>query len=92
MARKKQLHLVGTEPKRIAELDELDELGETLVETRETRMKLTSKEVTDAAALVTAMQKHKVDVYKLENGKTLTLDSKTKVKVKTEKDEADDLD
>ena len=89
MARKKQLHIVGTEPKRIAELDEL---GETLVETRETRMKLTSKEVTDAAALVTAMQKHKVDVYKLENGKTLTLDSKTKVKVKTEKDEADDLD
>ena len=89
MARKKQLHIVGTEPKRIAELDEL---GETLVETRETRMKLTSKEVTDAAALVTAMQKHKVDVYKLENGKTLTLDSKTKVKVKTEKDEADDRD
>jgi hypothetical protein len=62
--RKKQQALPGMERKRI---EELDSAAETYVEARDERMKLTEREVEARQALVTAMQRHNLTVYKDES-------------------------
>lgn len=88
---KKQKALPGME-REVHE--EVDVAAEVYVKTRDKRVKLTEHEVADKAALIAAMQKHKLTVYKdEERGLVITLTpGKTGVKVQELKDDeaADD--
>ncbi len=58
---KKQLQIAGTEKKAITEVNAA---AEAYVEARDERMALTVREVEAREALITVMQKHKLDVYR----------------------------
>lgn len=60
MARK-QNALPGLEPKSIKEIDDA---AEAYVKERDKRVKQSEREVTAKQALIAAMQKHKIEVYK----------------------------
>jgi hypothetical protein len=66
-------------------IEELDDAAEAYVEARDKRMKLTEKEVVAKQALIEAMQRHKLKVYKAEGCDpplTVTItDGDAKVKV-----------
>jgi hypothetical protein len=64
MARRKQQRIPGTEP---ASIKELDDAAEAYVEARDARMSCTEVEVVAKAALIAAMKKHGVEVYKDES-------------------------
>jgi hypothetical protein len=61
MARKKQADLPGMERKTIREVNDA---AEAYVDVRDERMKLTEKEVEAKQALISAMQKHELSVYR----------------------------
>jgi hypothetical protein len=61
MARKKQTELPGMERKTIREVNDA---AEAYVDARDERMTLTKKEVAAKEALIGAMQKHELNVYR----------------------------
>lgn len=63
MARKKQTELPGMERQTI---QEVNDAAEAYVDARDERMALTEKEVTAKDALIRAMQKHELTVYRDE--------------------------
>ncbi len=85
---KKQLHIEGTEPKSIKEVDTA---AESYVGARDERMKKTEREDETKQALIGVMKKHGLTVYKDEEASpplivTVT-PGKDQVKVTRAKDE-----
>lgn len=83
----KQATIPGTTQKAIAEIDHA---AEAYVDVRDKRMKLTTKEVEAQAALVAAMQKHGLTVYRCtstDDPLDVTVISTMKAKVRSPKDE-----
>ena len=80
---RKQLEIAGTE--RASKIDELDVAAEKYVEARDKRMSLTKKEIEQRSLLISAMQKHKLEVYEdtgADPPLLVTLSEKLEVKVK----------
>lgn len=90
MAAKKQLKIPGTEGKAIKEVNDA---AEHYVSMRDKRMKLTEKEVEAQTALLAAMKKHNVEVYRDDDASPplvcTLVPGKDKVKVQ-KADEEDD--
>lgn len=86
---RRQLQIAGTEPETIAEIDEA---AGAWLEVHEARKRLGEEEEEKQAALVAAMQNHKLTTYTVRGDQemTVTLDEKVKAKVKRAKgDEGD---
>lgn len=87
----KQSEIPGTERKRVKEIDDA---AEGYVKARDARMKLTEKEVEMRDALVEAMRKHSLSVYRDSEASppllVLLKEGKATVKVTTEAPEEAD--
>lgn len=89
MARK-QLEIIGTE--RANGIKELDAAAEAYVEARDKRMKLTVREVDTREALLSLMEKHKLEQYEDREADPpllVLLDQKVKVKKLGDDDDAE---
>jgi len=75
---KKQLDVPGTERK---EIREVTDAADSYCEQMTKRVKQSAKEKDAKTALIASMRKHKIDVYRLDDGRTVTLASKDNVKV-----------
>ena len=84
----KQQELKGVERKVIKAVENA---ADDYVEVRDKRMALTTKEVEKRGVLIAAMQEAGVTSYRYDD-RIITLDSKTKVKVKTDRDGEEDGD
>lgn len=86
----RQKEIPGTERPKI---QEVEDAAEVYVKSRDKRIKASKAESTDKAALIAAMQKHKLNVYAIaDEGLVVTVtNGKPEVKV-TESKEADEPD
>ena len=66
----KQSELKGFERPKI---QELEDLAEVYVKSRDKRMKCTEAEVADKAALIEGMKKHKQKTYRLDSGELVII-------------------
>ena len=80
----KQLQIKGTERKQI---EEVNIAAEAYVKERDKRMRMTKKEVEARAALITAMEKNKIEIYRDDSSSPPLVITLTQgpVKVKVEK-------
>lgn len=88
MARQKEIP--GTERPKV---QEVEDAAEVYVKSRDKRIKASKAESTDKAALIAAMQKHKLSVYKIADEGLVVTVTPGKVDVKvTESKDRDDAD
>lgn len=68
----KQKELEGFERPKV---QELEDLAEVYVKSRDKRMKLTKQESADKVALIEGMKKHKLSTYRLDGGEVVVISS-----------------
>lgn len=87
----RQKEIPGTERPKV---QEVEDAAEVYVKSRDKRIKASKAESTDKAALIAAMQKHKLGVYKIADEGLVVTISPGKVDVKVteskDRDEADE--
>lgn len=85
--RAKQKSLNGVEPDD--RVKEVEDAADAYEEARDERQALTETEVTAKNALIDAMKKHKLNVYRY-NDKTVTLEEIEETKIKVKRNKADE--
>ncbi len=82
----KQIELPGVERKKIKEIEDA---AESYVALRDKRMALLEKEIESKAVLLDTMHKHKLTVYRLDDGRIVEVLPTEKVKVKASPEDGD---